>query len=514
MLASIKFSPIYFSDNCGHGEARRASLSACNNELVALMDADDISLPTRFEKQLSAFASSPALDVVGGQITEFTDTVNNAVARRVVPENDIEIKKYAKKRCPMNQVSVMLKKSSYDKAGGYKDWYCEEDYYLWLRMIQNNCRFANVPDDLVYVRVGDEMSSRRGGVRYFLSEESLQRYMLKNRLISLPRYIYNTVLRFGGEVILSTCFRTRLFKLFRSKPDTNRLNENVMSDAFVELEKNIYPPFSVAMCVYGKDNPEWFDIALNSILEQTVKPNEIVLVVDGPIPDTLQSVIDKYSRILGGWVTFKVIYFALNKGLGITLRAAVENCSYDLIARMDSDDIAVKNRFEQQLRFFEKNDKLDIVGGDITEFISDEQNIVGRRTVPKTDSDIKEYIKKRCPLNHVTVMFKKSAVMKAGGYVDWHYNEDYYLWIRMLLNKCSFANTGTILVNVRVGKEMYSRRGGLKYFKSEARLQKYMLDNKIISLPRYLLNITERLILQVLIPSSLRGWIFRKFARQ
>lgn len=216
----------------------------------------------------------------------------------------------------------------------------------------------------------------------------------------------------------------------------------------------------------------------------------------------------------GGWVTFKVIYFALNKGLGITLRAAVENCSYDLIARMDSDDIAVKNRFEQQLRFFEKNDKLDIVGGDITEFISDEQNIVGRRTVPKTDSDIKEYIKKRCPLNHVTVMFKKSAVMKAGGYVDWHYNEDYYLWIRMLLNKCSFANTGTILVNVRVGKEMYSRRGGLKYFKSEARLQKYMLDNKIISLPRYLLNITERLILQVLIPSSLRGWIFRKFARQ
>ncbi len=300
MTASIKFNPIYLPTNCGHGDARRKSLDACRNEWVALMDADDISLPFRFEKQLSAFMSDSSLDIVGGQIAEFVGKINNVIARRVVPENDREIKLYAKKRCPMNQVSVMLKKSSYIKVGGYIDWYCEEDYYLWLRMIQANCRFANVPDDLVYVRVGDEMSARRGGMRYFCSEEKLQRYMLKNGLISFPRYIYNTVLRFGGEVVVPTHFRTKLFKILRSEPIVNEAtcDESIPKS---EIHKEYdFPPFSVAMCVYGKDNPDWFDEALKSIVEQTVKPDEIVLVVDGPIPDTIQSVIDKYSHICGG----------------------------------------------------------------------------------------------------------------------------------------------------------------------------------------------------------------------
>ena len=114
----------------------------------------------------------------------------------------------------------------------------------------------------------------------------------------------------------------------------------------------------------------------------------------------------------------------------------------------------------------------------------------------------------------MTVMFKKSDVEKVGSYVHWHYNEDYYLWLRMYLAGLKFANSKDVFVNVRVGKEMYGRRGGVKYFKSEAKLQKYMLDNGIIGFGTYTLNVAKRLIVQVLLPNRLRGWVFRKFARK
>lgn len=270
--------------------------------------------------------------------------------------------------------------------------------------------------------------------------------------------------------------------------------------------------FSVAMSVYKNDNPVHFDRALYSITtNQSIKPDEIVLIVDGPISEELDLIIKKYQQL---YDIFNIIRFETNLGLGTALKVAVENSSNELIARMDSDDVAVHDRFEQQLKFFEENTDTDIIGGNITEFIDREDNIVGTRAVPDMENDIKEYIKKRCPFNHMTVMYKKTAVLKAGGYIDLFWDEDYYLWIRMLINGCNMANTGTILVNVRTGEDMYKRRGGKKYFQSELFLQKYLLKNKIISFPRYLINVYERLILQVLMPNKLRGWVFKKFARQ
>jgi hypothetical protein len=181
---------------------------------------------------------------------------------------------------------------------------------------------------------------------------------------------------------------------------------------------------------------------------------------------------------------------------------------------MDSDDISLPNRFEQQLNCFLEHPEVDIVGGDISEFVDDEKDIVSYRKVPINDINIKKYMKKRCAMNHVTVMYKKKAVQDVGGYKDWFCNEDYYLWLRMYLNGAKFANTGTVLVNVRVGKEMYQRRGGVKYFKSEAKLQRYMLDRKIINIPTYLMNVGKRFIVQVLLPNKIRGLVFRKFARE
>ena len=272
-----------------------------------------------------------------------------------------------------------------------------------------------------------------------------------------------------------------------------------------------YSPFSIAMSVYHKDNATFFSRALQSITEQqTVKPSEIVLICDGPLNSDLDAVINNFQA---NFPVFNIIRLPENKGLGNALKLAVENASYELIARMDSDDVSVPDRFEQQLCFFQAHPEIDIVGGDITEFIGEEKNIVAKRAVPETDAEIKEYMKKRAAFNHVSVMYKKSAVQAAGGYQDWFWNEDYYLWIRMQLKNAVFANTGTVLVNVRVGEEMYQRRGGKQYFDSEVGLQRLMLKKKMINLPVFVCNIGKRVVVQILLPNKWRGWVFKKFAR-
>ena len=268
--------------------------------------------------------------------------------------------------------------------------------------------------------------------------------------------------------------------------------------------------FSVAMSVYKNDQPNYFKQAMDSIIKQTLTPNEIILVIDGPISDELKNVVDTYEN---KYSLIKTIWLKENKGLGNALKLAVENAKYDLIARMDSDDIAVCDRFEQQINIFKTNPNVDIVGGDISEFIDVDTNIVGIRKVPKENNEIREYMKIRCALNHVTVMFKKQTVIAAGNYQDWFWNEDYYLWIRMVLINTYFQNTGTTLVKVRVGKEMYKRRGGKKYFISEKKLQDFMYKNKVISLPTYIINVTKRLIVEIILPNSLREWVFKNLAR-
>lgn len=281
-----------------------------------------------------------------------------------------------------------------------------------------------------------------------------------------------------------------------------------------DLVKNEYPPFSVAMSVYKNDNPEWFDVALKSVIEQTVKPNEIVLVVDGPISDELRNIINKYEDICkNSNIYFNVIYLKKNQGHGIARKTGLDNCSNKLVAIMDADDICVLNRFETQLNVFNVNPKVDVVGGMITEFIDSPDNVVGKRNVPLVDSEIKKYMKCRCPMNFVTVMFKKSSIEKVGGFIDWFCEEDYYLWIRMALAEMKFSNVDSTLVNVRVGKDMYKRRGGLRYFISEAKLQKYMRKKKVIGFSRYIINIAERFVVQVLMNNAIREWVFKTFAR-
>lgn len=272
-------------------------------------------------------------------------------------------------------------------------------------------------------------------------------------------------------------------------------------------------PFSVSMCVYGGDDPAHFDAAIASVIDQTVPPNEIVLTVDGPIPKEIQAVIDRYAAASDG-VALRTVYLSQNMGHGEARRASVNACTNDLIALMDADDLSVKNRFERQLYFYGAHPDLSAVGGNISEFIDTPENCVGRRIVPQTDDEIKAYMKKRCPMNQMSVMFRKKDIEAVGGYIDWYCEEDYYLWIRLCLAGYKFGNVPENLVNARVGNEMYRRRGGIKYFRSEARLQAYMLKKGLIHLPRFLINVSERLIMQVLLPNRVRGFLFQKLARK
>lgn len=268
--------------------------------------------------------------------------------------------------------------------------------------------------------------------------------------------------------------------------------------------------FSVSMCVYGKDNPAWFRQAVDSILNQTVPPSEVVLVVDGPIPEELNRAVTDYESL----EQFRVIRLPENMGHGNARRTGLHHCTYELVALMDADDLSAPDRFERQLKLFREQPELAVVGGNITEFLDTADHIVGARTVETTDAAIKEDMRRRCPMNQVTVMFRKSCVEQAGGFIDWFCEEDYYLWLRLFLDGAVFANVPEYLVNVRVGKDMYQRRGGWKYFCSEARLQGYMLCRKIIGPLVYAENVLKRLIVQVLLPNRLRGWVFRKFARK
>lgn len=274
--------------------------------------------------------------------------------------------------------------------------------------------------------------------------------------------------------------------------------------------ENIMHKFSVCMSVYKNDKPADFIVAVRSIINQTVQPSEIIMVVDGPIPNELEEAL---NTINGEYDGLKLVRFEENRGHAAARQAGVDNATNELVAVMDADDISVPNRFEKQLKAFEEHPEMSVVGGLINEFIGTPENVVGTRIVPEQDSEIKTYLKSRCPMNLVTVMMRKSHLQAVGGYIDWYCEEDYYLWIRLALAGYQFYNIQENLVDVRVGEEMYQRRGGWKYFKSEAKLQHYMWKHGVTGCGRYLYNVVIRFAVQVAMPNSLRGWVFRTFAR-
>lgn len=210
------------------------------------------------------------------------------------------------------------------------------------------------------------------------------------------------------------------------------------------------------MTVYKKDNPDYFRQSLQSMLTQSVIPNEVLVIADGPIPNELEMVIDdldkKYPQII------KEIRLEKNVGLGTALKIGVPKCKNELIARMDSDDISFPDRCRLQLEAFINNPDLDIVGYSIKEFSGDINNIVGVRKVPETNEEIYKFSRLRDPFNHPTVMFRKSKVISSGNYGDYRKNQDTDLWIKMLSHNAVCMNLSDDQFRFRFDENTYVRR--------------------------------------------------------
>lgn len=269
--------------------------------------------------------------------------------------------------------------------------------------------------------------------------------------------------------------------------------------------------YSFLTSIYKNTKVDEMEECVNSMANQTVPPEQIVVVIDGEIPQELKDYVSLLAEKNPSLYT--IVPLEKNMGLGLALREGMEYCRNEMVARMDTDDICELDRCEKQLKIFEEDKLVSVVGSNIEEFIGTVDNAVGQRIVPEKHEDICKYLKKRCPFNHMTVMFKKSEIEKAGGYMDWHYNEDSYLWVRTYLVGCRFYNVQENLVHARVGKEMYARRGGYTYFKSEKKLFKFMKDNGVIGFFGYAEAVVIRFVVQVLMTNKVRQWFFKTFAR-
>lgn len=278
--------------------------------------------------------------------------------------------------------------------------------------------------------------------------------------------------------------------------------------AHIENEKAIQ--FSVLISVYKKEKPEYLKTALQSIINQTLKPTEIVIVKDGLLTQELDDCIKKYENKYPELT--KIVAFRENRGLGLALRDGVTACKYDYIARMDSDDIAKPNRFAKQFQYLKQHPETALLGTWITEFSKDENKPDTLTELPCTHQGILKYAKKRNPFRHMTMLLKKEAVIKAGNYRDFLWFEDYDLWVRMLQKGYIAANIPEYLVSVRADEEMFARRGGWRYLKQDLKFQQWLLNVKFITAFEFLINITVRVIVRIM-PNKLRKIIYIKFLR-
>ncbi|WP_456400364.1 glycosyltransferase [Persephonella sp.] len=262
--------------------------------------------------------------------------------------------------------------------------------------------------------------------------------------------------------------------------------------------------FSVLMSVYYKDKASYLDESLNSIWNQSLQPNEILIVQDGRISKDLYRCLETWKNNLGN--KLKLIKLPENRGLAFALNYGLKFCSYELVARMDSDDISDYRRFEKQIDVFKTLD-IDVCGSWVAEFEKSLRNIEAIRKVPETHEEIKAFARKRSPLNHPTVMFKKEKVLKVGGYPQLKKGQDYALWVSMLSKGYKFYNIQEPLVYMRVSDDFYKRRGGFSYIKYDFELIKYIYELGFIDKKDFFLNLITRIPIR-LFPSKVLRMVY------
>ncbi len=270
------------------------------------------------------------------------------------------------------------------------------------------------------------------------------------------------------------------------------------------------PEYSVLMSVYAKDRPEYLDAAIASMVAQTVPFRDMVVVCDGPLTEELDAVLGNWKQELDG----RLILHRLseNSGLGPALASGLERCCCDVVARMDADDISRPDRCRILLGKMVA-ERLDLVGGAIEEFDREPGDMGSVRTVPLEKKDIDAWLKRRNPFNHMSVMFDKRAVEKAGGYRPFPWMEDYWLWVRMIVKGCRCANVPNVVVDVRAGDGMYARRSNIAYLKSQMRFFSKLHGLGVINRFEQVRAIFERTIATVL-PAEMVKAAYNKLLRR
>lgn len=262
--------------------------------------------------------------------------------------------------------------------------------------------------------------------------------------------------------------------------------------------------------VYRQDNPMHFQTALMSVLHQTSPADEILVICDGPLTDEHERVLDK----INAKSCLRVIRNKTNKGLAAALNLGLRHAKHNLVARMDADDISVLDRFEIQKKLFEDDPDLIILGGLIEESTEDRRYRLGTRWVPQTHKEILRYAKRRCPFNHMTVMFRREEILKLGGYVDFKsVGDDYFLWIQALLAGYKCGNLHSTLVLVRAGESLTNRRRGRTYWRAELEMLQKMRSVSFLNPVQYWYSVILRLLLRHL-PVGFLDFCYKKILRR
>lgn len=269
--------------------------------------------------------------------------------------------------------------------------------------------------------------------------------------------------------------------------------------------------YSVLMSLYKNEKAEYLDKSIMSMISQTVTPDEIVIVKDGPLTkeleDTLNNYLESYPNL------FKIISSEKNLGLGLALNLGLRNCKNELVARMDTDDISLPTRCEKQLKKFIENKELGIVGAMIDEFSKDEGEIISSRKVPITYNEIYKFSKRRSPFNHPTVMYKKSLVLEVGGYRDLKKCQDFNLFGRMLQKGIKAENIPESLLLFRAGDNFMEKRGNWLSTKSYIKSSYGLLKIGYTNIFDFLYVLFGQLTIFI-VPTFLRKIIYKKILRK
>lgn len=272
----------------------------------------------------------------------------------------------------------------------------------------------------------------------------------------------------------------------------------------------MFKPYSVLMTVYYKVMPDELTASIQSILDQTVPTDDLVIVCDGPLPESLSTLLWDMAK---AHPAIHLIPLPENRGSGYARQVGLTYCQHEMVAVQDADDISMLDRCARELAFFEAHPDTDVLSGTVLEFTDDPSHVLAKRVLPTEAEEVGAFACRRNPVNHPCVMFRKAATEKAGGYQEFYLLEDYYLWVRVLLSGGIIRNLAEPLLYMRAGSDMYKRRGGWQYAQSQKKLFAYMRDEGMISLSEYRRSVFIRTA-SALAPNGLRKAMFKAFNRE